>query len=67
MSQRFSDAELACEWWRLETDLAAISEYNCTHDDAWTNVDHGDYHRHQEIQDTFHRFATHPHAHPENQ
>lgn len=63
MSQRFSDAELACEWWRVDADLTAIGEYNHTHEKTWEHVEDGDFERHREIQKTLHRFATLPHAH----
>lgn len=67
MSQRFTDAELACEWWRVDADLEAIGEYNRTHEKTWEHVDDGDYERHGEIKKALYRFATLPHAHQENQ
>lgn len=66
MSQRFSDAELACEWWRVDADIIAIGEYNRTHEKTWEHVDDDDDERHQEIHAIIHRFATLPHAHEPN-
>lgn len=65
MSQFFTAAELAAEWWRVESDLSAISDYNTTHEPTWSNVDDSDYGRHKQIQRTIERFAALPHAHPE--
>lgn len=65
MSQCFTTAELAAEWWRVESDMSAISDYNTTHEPTWSNVDDGDYVRHKQIQRTIERFAALPHAHRE--
>lgn len=52
MSQRFTDAELAAEYWALETELA-YGEERMT-GEVWERT----YAR----QETIHRFATLPHA-----
>lgn len=57
MSQRFTDAELACEYWALEAEMA-YSE-SCIIGAAFDRL--------YDMQETFHRFATLPHAHQENQ
>lgn len=66
MSQRFSDAELAAEWWRVDADVTQIGEWNSTFDPSWSRVDNRDEYRHAEIHAIIHRFATLPHEHPEN-
>lgn len=66
MSQRFSDAELAAEWWRTQLDAFVIGEYNKTFEPSWSEIDMADYERHGEIARTIRRFATLPHAHEAN-
>ena len=63
MSQRFSYAELACEWLRVDADVAQIGEWNSTFDPSWSRVDNRDEYRHAEIHAIIYRFATLPHAH----
>lgn len=57
MSQRFTDAELAAEYWALEAEMA-YSE-SC--------IIGAEFDRLYDMQEAFHRFATLPHAHQENQ
>lgn len=53
MSQRFSDAELAAEYWAIEAEMA-YSE-SCISGAAFDRL--------YDMQEAFHRFATLPHAH----
>ena len=66
MSQRFSDAELAAEWLRVDADVTQIGEWNSTFDPSWSRVDNRDEYRHTEIHAIIYRFATLPHAHETN-
>lgn len=72
MSQRFSDAELAAEYWRAEHDASIIAEYNSP-GTYWTTEHEPNENRdvyweeHDERREAIERFATLPHAHPENQ
>lgn len=68
MSQRFTEAELAAEYWRAEHDASTIAEYNGP-GDYWRtpsepngNRDIG-WEEHDERRETIHRFAPLPHAH----
>lgn len=68
MSQRFTDAELAAEYWRAESDASVIAEYNGpgnywrTPSEPDANRDIG-WEEHDERRETLERFATLPHAH----
>lgn len=55
MSQRFTDAELAAEMWRSKAQATALEASG-----------YSPHYRLAEAE-TFHRFATLPHAHQENQ
>lgn len=62
MSQRFTDAELAAEYWRAELDVAtdgySLNEEGCDWEIFSDPII-------QQRQKTLHRFATLPHAHPQ--
>lgn len=66
MSQRFTDAELAAEYWRAVSDASTIAEYNGpgnywrTPSEPNANRDIG-WEEHDERRETLERFATLPH------
>ena len=64
MSQRFSDAELAAEFWRATHDESLITEgYHWRNMvGEWKQTERDALYR----TETFRQFATLPHAHPEN-
>jgi len=59
MSQRFSDAELAAEYWRAESDNDWVSMMGRCADGNWD----GSKVEHVNRKLVLHRFATLPHAH----
>lgn len=64
MSQRFSDAELAAEYWRSEVDIATDGYSLAEEGTDWESFSDPII---QARQRTLFRFATLPHAHQENQ
>lgn len=60
MRKKFTNAELAAEYFRAEKECWEVGEYNHTFEPVWSRVDDSDYEKIHRIMKTLKRFAKHP-------